>query len=252
MNLFWLEQAEADVPPENDWLTPAEMLRLSRMRFPKRSREWRLGRWTAKLALANYLGWPAHRNVLGNIEIRSAESGAPVVFVRSKPGDVALSISHRAGAAMCAIAHSDVRLGCDLEIAEPRCEAFVSDYFADKEQLMVASAPADDRSWLLALLWSAKESALKALHEGLRLDTRLVSVSLGNFKPSLSDGHDNWYPLQARCPNDQTFAGWWQHTGAFLRTVIVSPPSAQPISLNSLLNGHPVNLLRADENRAGT
>ena len=63
-------------------------------------------------------------------------------------------------------------LGCDLEVIEPRSEEFVADYFTTEEQKMVSQAPIADRSKLLALLWSAKESALKALREGLRFDTR--------------------------------------------------------------------------------
>lgn len=38
-----------------------------------------------------------------------------------------------------------------------------------EEQELVARAP--ERDELVALLWSGKESALKALREGLRLDT---------------------------------------------------------------------------------
>ena len=67
-------------------------------------------------------------------------------------------------------------MGCDLEMIEPRSDAFVADYFTVEEQALVARASAADRSRLLALLWSAKESALKALRAGLRLDTRCVIV----------------------------------------------------------------------------
>ena len=58
MNIFWLEETDADVPSENDWLTPSEVLRVNAMRFAKRRSDWRLGRWTANLALATYLQWP--------------------------------------------------------------------------------------------------------------------------------------------------------------------------------------------------
>ena len=55
MRVFWLEQTEADVPPSNDWLGPAELDRCNAFRFAKRRNDWRLGRWTAKCALAAYL-----------------------------------------------------------------------------------------------------------------------------------------------------------------------------------------------------
>jgi phosphopantetheinyl transferase len=78
--------------------------------------------------------------------------------------------------------------------------------------------------WLLALLWSAKESALKLLREGLRLDTRHVVVSfLGepefqtdnqeNFAQRdcvsirTSSQHNCWSPLQVCHANAQIFNG---------------------------------------------
>ena len=33
MNVYWLEQTEADVPAENDWLSANEAVWLSDMRF---------------------------------------------------------------------------------------------------------------------------------------------------------------------------------------------------------------------------
>ena len=69
-------------------------------------------------------------------------------------------------------------LGCDLEIVEPRSDAFVADYFTAEEQEVVRQACPADRFALIALIWSAKESALKALQSGLRIDTRSLSVAL--------------------------------------------------------------------------
>ena len=39
------------------WLSAAEIDQMTGLRFPKRRREWRLGRWTAKHAVAACLGW---------------------------------------------------------------------------------------------------------------------------------------------------------------------------------------------------
>ena len=144
--------------------------------MPKRRADWRLGRWTAKRALSVYLDVPAHPHVFRKMEIRAAPSGAPEAFFDSQPAAVTISLSHRAGIAVCAVAMSGVKMGCDLEIVEPRSDAFVADYFTLEEQALIAHASAADRHRLLALLWSGKESALKALHEGLRLDTRSVVV----------------------------------------------------------------------------
>ena len=86
MNVYWLEQTEADVPAENDWLSANEAVCLNGMRFAKRRADWRLGRWTAKRALSVYLDVPAHPQVFKKIEIRPAPSGAPEVFLRQPTG----------------------------------------------------------------------------------------------------------------------------------------------------------------------
>src|SRR5579864_1651730 len=177
MNVYWLEQSEADVPAENNWLSANEAACLTGLRFAKRRCDWRLGRWTAKLALSICVDVPSTIEVFKKIEIRPAQSGAPEIFFANQPAPVTISLSHRDGIAACAVAISGVDIGCDLESVEPRSDAFVGDYFTIEEQALVARASAVNRPRLLALLWSAKESALKALHEGLRLDTRSVTVS---------------------------------------------------------------------------
>jgi len=227
MNVYWLEQSEADVPAENDWLSANEAVCLNGMRFAKRRADWRLGRWTAKRALSAYLAVPAHLQAFQKIEIRSAPSGAPEAFFDNQPAAVVISLSHRAGIAACAVAMSGVELGCDLEMVEPRSDAFVADYFTVEEQALVARASAADRPRLLALLWSGKESALKALHEGLRLDARSVIVSPGN---AAFDLHD-WGPMEVRHTEGRIFHGWWQHVDGIVRTLVAAPPPNPPIRL---------------------
>lgn len=58
MSIFWLQQTMADVPTDNAWLCAREVLRLSEMKFTKRCNDWRLGRWTAKCAISEYLVGP--------------------------------------------------------------------------------------------------------------------------------------------------------------------------------------------------
>jgi 4'-phosphopantetheinyl transferase len=134
---------------------------------------------------------------------------------------------------MCALAPSGVALGCDLEIIEPRSDVFAADYFTDEEKELVARAGAAERPRLLTLLWSAKESALKALREGLRLDTRSVAVSFDqdSVVAPTSQGANHWLPFQVRCASGQVFYGWWQNTKSLVRTVVAAPPSSPPILL---------------------
>ena len=247
MEVYWLEQTEADVPAENDWLGESEAVHMAGLRFPKRRADWRLGRWTAKRALAGYLNFPSHPQALAAIEIRPAPDGAPEVFFANQPATVTISLSHRAGRAACAIAQPGAALGCDLEIIEQRSEAFMADYFTTEEQALARRAPPADQSWLLTLLWSAKESGLKALRTGLRLDTRCVVVNpVDALRHPDEDGEgcterpaltvrpyslNTWRALHVQHTNGPAFHGWWQETGNLLRTLVAAPRPGKPILL---------------------
>lgn len=219
MDIYWLEQTEAQVPEGNDWLSAGEAEVLRGFRFVKRRADWRLGRWTAKNAVAMRLGAPMEPEGLRKIEIRAAASGAPEVFFEGERTPINISLTHREGLGACAIGPAGTPLGCDLEFVEPHSPAFAADYFCAEEQELVAAAGFAKRDCLLALLWSAKESALKALQEGLRLDTRSVIVSpsrIGSSQANL------WNPLRARCASGITLHGWWNHANGFVRTVLTT------------------------------
>jgi 4'-phosphopantetheinyl transferase len=221
VNIYWLEQDLADVPAGDEWLSAGEVICLAGMRFAKRRDDWRLGRWTAKRAVA-----VSCRQALESIEIRAAESGAPEVFFAGIPAPVTISISHRDGRAACAVALSGCSLGCDLETIEPRSEFFAADYFTIEEQAIVTHAPESDRSLLLTLLWSAKESVLKAVREGLRVDIRSVAVTLA--VPHCDQA--GWHPLTARYADRQEFHGWWRRSENMLRTMVADPPPLPPVA----------------------
>ncbi len=242
MDIYWLEQTEADVPAENQWLSAKETICLGGMRFAKRRADWRLGRWTAKQALAACLNLPTDPHALANLEIRAASSGAPEVFLHGQPADIAISLSHRAGTALCTVGAPGTNFGCDLETIEPRSAAFVADYFTANEKVLIAQASVEWRPLLVALLWSGKESALKALRVGLRLDTRSMCVSPGDrwppaagswqdlcAPPRLATNFDTWHPMRVRYSDTRTFSGWWRFQDDLVRTVVSDPPLRAPL-----------------------
>ena len=221
MNVYWLEQTEADLPPDNAWLSLEEARQMDRLRFAKRRADWRLGRWTAKRAVALCLGIPEQPRELAEIEILAAPSGAPEVVL-----DVQLatnfaiplvapriSLSHSCDRAVCAVALSGAALGCDLEEIAPRSDAFVADFFTAQEQATVARSSPADRPRISTLIWSAKESSLKALHTGLRLDTRSLIVTAG-------ESFCEWQTLRVHHRDGQIFLGWWQEAEGFVRTIV--------------------------------
>ena len=216
-----------DVPESGDWLTPAESARLAGLRFPKRRTEVRLARWTAKLALAASLGLDDDAGTLAGIELRAAATGAPAAFLGNEPAPVAVSLTDRADWAVCVVAPVDLAVGCDLELVEPRSDAFVRDWLTPAEQdLVFGVAPGEDQQVLANLVWSAKESALKALQTGLRRDTRSVEVDVVERA-----GHERWARLRVRAEEGLTFPGWWRRYGDFVLTCAAGADCDPPVSL---------------------
>jgi len=225
MDAYWLEQTETDVPAESRWLSAEEMSRLAGLRFGKRRADWRLGRWTAKRAVASCLNLSVNVHSLQDIEIRAAPSGAPEVFLFNQRAAVRLSLSHCAGKALCVVALSGASLGCDLELVESRDDSFVTDFFTANEQKLLDRASADERPMLATLLWSAKESALKALHVGLRLSTTCLEVSptdasLRVAKRPSQENWTGWSPLSLRGVGGRILHGWWRCANNMVRTVV--------------------------------
>ena len=228
MKVHWLEHTESDLPANLDWLSAGEAACLNSLRVPKRRRDWQLGRWTAKCALSAYLSVPGDLQSLSDIEVRPAPSGVPEAFVADQPALTSISLSHSNGTALCAIAPFGAALGCDLELIEARSDAFVADCFTAEERALIAQSYAAERSRLLTLLWSAKESALKALHEGLRQDTRSVTVTLlesavTSMAEEACSAQPIWHGLEVRHVDGAVFHGWWQQRSNLMRTLVAAP-----------------------------
>lgn len=214
-----------ELPEDDSWLDAEELERLRSFRVPGRRLDFRLGRWTAKHAVAAWLGGDPE---LSRIGIRTSLDGAPRVLVDGEPAALEISFSHRDGRAACAVAPAGTRLGCDLEWIEPRSELFVQDYFVSSEVEMVLGAEVEQRPLLANLVWSAKESALKALKTGLRADTRSVEVRLLD----LSSKH--WGRLEViQSGTGEVFHGWWRRDEGWVLTVVSDPPPASPESLTA-------------------
>ena len=228
MDAYWLEQTEADVPAGSDWLSAGEQSCLGCLRSEKRRTDWRLGRWTAKRAVASLLKLPTDGHSQDDIEIRAMPSGAPEVFLFNQKAGVSISLSHRAGKALCVVGLSTAALGCDLEVVERRDHSFVADFFTGNEQMLVNHSPLDAQAMLATLLWSAKESALKALRVGLRLDTTALDVSftddaIGKGEFSRQDDCAVWSPLLLRCMGGKVLRGCWRCANDVVRSVVFNP-----------------------------
>jgi 4'-phosphopantetheinyl transferase len=222
-----MARGEHEIPARTTWLTAGEADVAARLRFTKRRSEFLLRRWVCKQSVAVTAGIPADPASLGRVEVANRPSGAPYVLLDGQPLGLDVSITDRAGWAVCLVGENLTRVGCDLEIVEPRSAGFVTDFLTPAEQAFVASRPQVHRDAAANLMWSAKESALKVLRTGLRRDTRSVEVVLDD-DPQDRTG---WAPLEVRTAEGAVLPGWWRRDGLFLTTVASERPLVAPTPL---------------------
>jgi phosphopantetheinyl transferase len=86
-----------------------------------------------------------------------------------------------------------------------------------------AEAAAGDAALAATLVWSAKESVMKALREGLRIPPRAVEVS-----PERGPADGAWRPFAAHGPGQDAWQGWWKAEAGFVLCAVARPASGPP------------------------
>ncbi len=235
-SIYWTLVPFDQVPFEQAqaFLSEAEIQRLEEMRFPKRREDWLSGRWAGK-RLAQVVS-PRSDRSLAELEIKNSPAGAPILLESggsTRPESLSLSHSHRL--AFCAlVTHPELRIGADLEKIEPRSEAFIADYFTPAEQTLVECTPASLKQTVVTLIWSTKESMLKALGVGLHWDTRKVEVGGIEDLSPLDLRPRSWHSLRLGDDQDKErrWVGWWPCRRDFVITLAGFGPS--PDALRSV------------------
>lgn len=211
---------EAPAPPAGDaWLGADERRRLAGMRFDKRRRDFRAGRWVLHRLLARELiGADApDETTLARIDVRAGAEGAPEAFVDGRPAACRVSLSHREGGVLAAVSGARDLIGVDLEHDEPRSPAFAEEWLGPEERAVLELCEGEGWSRAVNLFWTAKEAALKALGAGLRVDPRHVVVRFAGAPPSPSAA------MRVEVPGQPPFAGWSTVRGRWLASVVHRP-----------------------------
>ncbi len=229
--VYWLSQRLSDVPPGSVWLSEAERATEAGLRMPKRREDWRLGRWAAKRALARLRArrGPAGGRLeeLARIAVLPAASGVPEAFCDGVRLPWALSISHSHGRALAAVRAEASAVGCDIERVERRSAGFLEDCFTESERDRIAASRTPEL--LSTLCWSAKESLMKVLGEGLRLPLPGIELECVGASPSAS----GWSTLRVvERRSASAFAGYWRHEPDSVLTIVGAVPFAEPVELS--------------------
>jgi 4'-phosphopantetheinyl transferase len=229
----WLIQTPADysetglITHPAGFLHPVEQQKLAGFKIEKRRQDWLLGRWTAKRLMQDYLArttgqYPASSELV----IANSPDGAPFVSLSTANGaqlrrlPLCLSISHSGDHALAAL-WAEAMVGTDIEQVERRPPSFVNTFFTEEEIAHLALLDDTLRAETTTIIWSAKESVLKAMRLGLRVDTRQV-----NCLPAFATDVSAWTlvrvrlaaPLAARL-GDNVLSTWWRPYGAYVITL---------------------------------
>jgi len=226
---IWSRAPAAAVPAGDAWLGPPERQVLAGLHVVKRRDDWRLGRLVAKHLVAARTGIP-----WTEVEILAAPDGAPEPWHGEERLPWSLSFSHRAGWAAAALSPAPMVVGCDLELVEPRSDAFVAEWLAPPEQALVRAAPdARSQAVLANLVWTGKEAAAKVLREGLRLEVRRTVVSVPGGLDAVVGEVDHptgtWLPIEVHCHHEQVgYRGFWRLDDDLVLTVLSEPAATDP------------------------
>ncbi|HEU4395009.1 MAG TPA: 4'-phosphopantetheinyl transferase superfamily protein [Planctomycetota bacterium] len=155
------------------WLGPAEREAFDRLRPADARRDWLAAHGLARLFLSELTGAPPKR-----VPLRFPPGEPPRLADGSRGGGLHLSISHAAGAALCAVSEG-TPVGADVESVEnlgpdPLRVARVA--CSPRESADLEAAPATERAARLLVLWTAKEAVAKAAGTGLRLAPARIRI----------------------------------------------------------------------------
>ena len=210
--IYFYHQTFGDLLPHRDWLHPREIHFLKGLKFEKRRHDWLLGRWTAKDCVISFFEKKGIALSPSSFAILKKESGAPELFFEKSELNCQVSLSHRAGHAIAAVAPAGVAIGCDLEKVEPRSEAFLSDYFLERELAFLSPISPGEKDVFSNLIWSVKEAVMKATGQGMKLHPRKIEVG------EIENGR-GWQALSVDTSSVR-FQGLWKVEGEMIFVIV--------------------------------
>jgi 4'-phosphopantetheinyl transferase len=209
-----------DDPPRTEadmmaCLSPEELARADRFKFPHLRRRWIAARGGMRMLLGAHAGLAPE-----TLSFETGEHGKP--FLTGANGPCTFNLSH--SDSLAALAISSVELGVDIEVIGRFHEGVARDRFSASENAALQRLPEDGRNAAFYHFWTAKEAVLKALGTGF-------SRASDSFTIDISD-RDALQLVEARWPEGNP--GTW-----FMRAFEPGPGFAGAVAVRT---GRPVCL----------
>lgn len=194
-------------------LTTAEQAVYRGFKTRKRQVEWLAGRIAVKQL---YIKLSHNRYNPLDLSVAREGTGAPYLIEGDIRTSGRISISHTAGCVVVLLTKSELRIGIDLEEVSSREPAFITDYFTPMEQNYIRGNQPLTMEFRANLLWSAKESVLKAISTGLGVDPLRVEIDGVNVRQTMN----GWTGLKAISKVDEDPVSWIVYYRDRINTVL--------------------------------
>jgi 4'-phosphopantetheinyl transferase len=162
-------------------LSDFERNRLEFFEFEQVKRSYTVSQGILRILLAHYLSLPVE-----SIELGRHAKGKP--FCKNDEG-LFFNMSNSGG--LCVFAFSrDTELGIDLECLRPLpdLDELIAKNFSTGEQAYIRK-PGENALWRFFFFWTIKESYLKAIGEGMRIEPQKLEFSIQQNRIRLLEVH---------------------------------------------------------------
>lgn len=216
---FDLRASGQQVETFRNLLTPDEIARADRFKFPRHQRRFTVARGILRTLLGHYLEVDA-----SSVDFLTTKYGKPFVRHALRGHELSFNLTHSHEFALCALTLQR-RIGVDLEHMRRivDLESIAQHFFAPAEVDVLLSTPKHERQQVFLNCWTRKEAYIKAIGQGLShpLNTFLVSMRVGDSAELLADESD------PSAPDRWHFTALKPH-GDYVAAVAVEQESGSP------------------------
>ena len=204
---LWLREVDQDCA-DNDGigeeiLSPEELDRAARYRFPRDRRLFRFAHTFLRQTLASYLNRAPH-----DLQFSIGSHGRPELI----GGELRFNLTHTEGLVGCVVTRC-ADCGVDAEALDRRADQQLlsARVFTVQEQEAFQNAAEDERSLLFFKTWTLKEAYIKARGLGLALPLREISFDLSGVEPTgwfgvaVDDVADQWRYWSGKASNRHVY-----------------------------------------------
>ena len=200
---------------EHDVLSAAELDRARRFRSADQAHQHRLAHWLKRTVLSRYAPWISPRDW----RFDTGSHGKPRIVRDQAAAGLAFNLSHATGMIALAVTRSQTLvapdlLGVDVEVVARRTSLDIARrFFAPDEVRALACLPPSARHARFFMLWTLKESYIKARGLGLAIPLGDFAFSFDvegaiSFRPDPDAGvaPDVWRFAQTGLPSGHALA----------------------------------------------